>query len=559
MNKKKMKLLTQRQTETIEDAKAKIKKYNCCAIVRPTGFGKTRTLAKFIGDVLEETRDNDYSKLLGRGGVKGKSVLFVYPTEIIRQTMESYEEPDTDVELDEIDEIEYTDSESTESFLYNTNLIKREDKNTRFDGITYSMFRKRVLTNDKDEVIKDIVENYSLIVFDEMHFMGARLVKEALNILKPALDKYKVRYIGATATEIRMDKFNVIQTYFDGNLTYHYDKLDMVRDGLIEKPYYVYTTYYTKALMNYVKKKGSVVPGKQLEDKEALKIVNKIKDMYDVDKILKRNIEKLRDTSGVDISYMKFISFHLTIDDIQKNIDKVRVYFKLAFPDYTIRVHEIYSATKKSNYVVDDVSKLKTLKRQDKTIDLIFSCNMLNYGYHVKDLTGVLMFRHTKSPVIYAQQMGRPITVESDVPAIIFDFVYNLDMAPIYKYFLYDLNYERKEEENTGAGRKKVCEKDDTEYGVVLVDELRDIFDIIKSSSIVGKDVLEKAEMYYYATDEANSKLLKYAISVGELSKVFSCSMEKDFIKHLVSKGLPLQSYDLEKYGPMYNVVKNDI
>lgn len=546
MEKKKIELLTLRQTETMEDVKNKLHKFNCCAIVRPTGFGKTRLLAKFIGELLEETRENDYSKLLGRGGVKGKKVMFVYPTKVISQSMDGYIESDV-----ESDEVEY--DVSSENNL-NYNLIKVKDK-YRFEAVTYSMFRKRILNNGESEV-KYILDNYSLIVFDEMHFMGARLVKEALYNLKPYLDKYKIPYIGATATELRMDKFNVIQEYFDGNMTYRYDMGDMIRDLLICKPLYVFSSYYNKDMNEYIKKYASAIPNKKLSDKEALKLTNKIKVMYNIPAILQRNINKLKDEYNVDISYMKFIAFYLTIDEIEKNIDKVKEYFKVAFPDYNIRIHEIYSVTKNGSKVVDDVSVLNKLKRKDKTIDLIFSCNMLNYGYHVNDLTGVLMFRHTASPVIYAQQMGRPLTVESDVPAIIFDFVYNMNMTPIFKYFLYDLDFEEKEESNSYLGNR-VKNKDYTEYDVVLVDELRDILDMINSSKMVGEDVLERAKYYYYATDENGN--LKYGISIKNLNKVFSCNMDKDFVRYLVKNRLSLHKYDVKDYMEMYNEMKRNM
>ena len=55
--------------ETYEEAMALLKKYKKCAIIRPTGFGKTGILTKII-----------------KGG-KYKKILYLYPADVVRQAV----------------------------------------------------------------------------------------------------------------------------------------------------------------------------------------------------------------------------------------------------------------------------------------------------------------------------------------------------------------------------------------------------------------------------------------------------------------------------------------
>ena len=63
---------------------------------------------------------------------------------------------------------------------------------------------------------------------------------------------------------------------------------------------------------------------------------------------------------------------------------------------------------------------------------------MLTFGYHVADLTGILMFRSTISNIIYTQQVGRCLSVVQDNTTIIFDFVENLHKSSPNSVIMFD-------------------------------------------------------------------------------------------------------------------------
>jgi hypothetical protein len=53
-------------------------------------------------------------------------------------------------------------------------------------------------------------------------------------------------------------------------------------------------------------------------------------------------------------------------------------------------------------------------------------------GYHVSNLTGILMYRGTKSDIIYIQQLGRTLSSGSSDSALVFDVVDNLHRLAAY-------------------------------------------------------------------------------------------------------------------------------
>ena len=75
---------------------------------------------------------------------------------------------------------------------------------------------------------------------------------------------------------------------------------------------------------------------------------------------------------------------------------------------------------------------LKDLKYKKNRVDLIFSVNMLNEGYHIDDLTGIFMYRGTQSDIVYIQQLGRVLSSGSANNGIVFDVVDNLHRKSLY-------------------------------------------------------------------------------------------------------------------------------
>ena len=67
----------------------------------------------------------------------------------------------------------------------------------------------------------------------------------------------------------------------------------------------------------------------------------------------------------------------------------------------------------------DNISDLENMKSISGNVDLIFCCDMLNMGYHVDDVSGIVMMRSTLSDIIYLQKIGRSSSANSNIKPII--------------------------------------------------------------------------------------------------------------------------------------------
>ena len=206
--------------------------------------------------------------------------------------------------------------------------------------------------------------------------------------------------------------------------------------------------------------------------------------LYDCDNRLITNQDKLKEVPSGSLQvperlprYMRFIVFTPSQEDLKsfaKTKDSngaVKVFenmvartyndFHSAFGRYgykvrTTIVSSANSIEKDNVNVIDPTEEMEALiikkrkivteseaeqlfvKKDDLTIDLIFSINMLNVGYHVDSITGLVFKRWTASNQIYYQQLGRCLSSASDIIPVVFDFVNALDdrgiNAPLYTY-----------------------------------------------------------------------------------------------------------------------------
>lgn len=375
---------------TFTDLKEKLNNYGKCCLIRPTGFGKTWTLTGMI---------HDY-----------KRVLYVYPSAAILNTV-------VDVYF------------SDENALSDPDTIELAKEMRHFDHVDMMTYMK-VQGLSKKEI--NSMPEYDLIIFDEAHIMGAKKAKIAI---KKILSKFKGKadIIGATATPNRMDGFDIVDEFFDNVVVFPYTLHDAFQDGLLQKPAYCFCPWDSES----VKKNAIASARDQLFVAGVDLDVAKRRDLQDLIKSsiiqeanilnMDENIKRECDTY-INGTYMKFICFFCDINKINEKGEEVKSWFQKAYPDRTIETYDIHS--KKSEGAID---KIFDLKAKENHIDLIFCVNMINVGYHVNDLSGILMYRGTQSNIIYIQQLGRALSSGSDKPCIVFDVVDNIHRKAIYE------------------------------------------------------------------------------------------------------------------------------
>lgn len=490
------------QRQTWDDLTLYLNSYGKYSMLRPTGFGKTYTCACAcnIGAKLKNG-----TLLLNNGGtlenhklatIYKKKVLFVYTSEILKQTFEEY---------------------------ISNGLIMNGAQRVVFE--TYNSVAKN--WNDKDYLLNELkIQEFGLIIFDEMQRMGAIETAKSLNVAMKLINKLGIYYIGATATPERATGYDVNGTYFkhvneDGSSVYCwgdniYTLSDAINTGLLIPPYYQFITDNEQNIKKYrgelrQTRQSMVQELKTMSADDSSKEVL-LKDIRELERAVIKNSSKIvhdtmmkvydceEYTSSSEVldkaefgsietpeklpKYMRFLVFTPSQAELKQNVKVTNdngdieilgnmvqtTYndFDEAFGRYGYRVrttiissansleknnvklidnyaraefeHEKALATKSKAQLSseDDIELGKAVVPQDKVIDLIFSINMLNVGYHVNNITGLIFKRWTGSNQIYFQQLGRCLSSVSDTIPVVFDYVNVVDSrgitAPLYTY-----------------------------------------------------------------------------------------------------------------------------
>lgn len=381
------------QKKTLDDALSKLQMYHKCAIIRPTGFGKTCILTELI---------SHYTK-----------VLYLYPSAVIRDTVVNryYDNMWDDIAQDYADE----DGNIIDPETIDTYRELRRINNVEL--MTYSKLIR--LTEDEFEEM-----DFDLILFDECHRIGGTKTKIAVSDLlayNPNAD-----IVGATATPTRMDNFDVVSVFFSDIMTYTYTLFHAIENGLLQKPNYCYCTYDLETDL----KEAALEAGEDLSDPVVTEVLrSKLIELSTITN-MHTTIKDVCDNYALDTNYMKFIIFFSSKAHMQEKLDEVTNWFVDAYPDHTISTLKISSANRIES---NNTNKLETLVPQPKHIDLIACIDMLNMGYHVNNLTGIVMYRGTKSSTIFVQQLGRALSAGSNNSAIVFDVVDNLHRKAVYE------------------------------------------------------------------------------------------------------------------------------
>lgn len=380
--------------KTLKDLKKKLNTYGKCCVPRCTGFGKTTMISHMV---------KEYNH-----------VLYLYPTEIIKKTVEKAMAGQSVYEMED----GYIEESSNIEFM------------------TYQML---AVSNTSYERYKDV----DLIVLDECHRVGGEKTSQNLHLLIASCPDAKL--VGLTATPDRSDDFDVVQEFFEGICVYRYTLADAIRDGIIQKPYYCFCSYDFESDL----KESALVTEEKLSEKECKQILKahyiEIAKIHNMENIIK----SVCDSYAQDTSYMKFIVFYSDLQIMSDKHKEVQHWFKLAYPKHKVNMIEVSSRNKETQ----DVSILDDCSYSKNTIDLINCVDMLNMGYHIPDITGIVMMRGTHSSIIYTQQLGRAISSGDSHGKIVFDVVDNIHRKSYYEVLpdgnisrLYDKIESLKEE-----------------------------------------------------------------------------------------------------------------
>ena len=206
----------------------------------------------------------------------------------------------------------------------------------------------------------------------------------------------------------------------------------------------------------------------------------------------------LENADGLDVVFQKYITEksgkYLVFCANKEHMDEMAAHTDEWFGriDEAPHVYQAYSSEPETSkefaeFKADESGHLK----------LLFCIDMLNEGVHVEDISGVILFRPTVSPIIYKQQIGRAMSAGSKINAVILDIVNNIEnlysIGSIEVEMQAAVNYYR----NLGEEKKIISEH------FHIIDEVRDcklLFDELNETLSASWDVMYRCARAYYRT-----------------------------------------------------------
>lgn len=255
------------------------------------------------------------------------------------------------------------------------------------------------------------------IILDEFHRCGAYCWGQGVERLLRAYPDAKV--LGLSATPIRyLDNCrNMAEELFtvDGRFCVASEMTlgEAIVRGILPAPRYVTTMLRVQQeLLRYQKRIDTLVPrGMKEPSQRCLDALHRALSRADgLESIFARWLEKGE-------KYIIFCADWAHVQEIQSYIPG---WFREVDSDpqcYCLYAGKPETEAEYEAFLAD----------QSDHIKLLLCINRLNEGVHVPDVSGVILFRSTSSPILYKQQISRALTAGSTEAPLILDIVNNFD------------------------------------------------------------------------------------------------------------------------------------
>ncbi len=344
-------------------------------------------------------------------------------------------------------------------------------------NITFYTYAKLVLLTEEE--LAEIRPDY--IILDEFHRCGAEIWGQGVARL---LEMYKyIPVLGLSATNIRYldNQRDMADELFDGNIASEMTLGEAIVRGILNPPTYITSIYayqkdYEKLKVRTLKAKSQAVRDKAEKILENLH--QALENAEGLDEIFEKHI---KDTKG------KYLVFCANLAHMKKMKTNVKKWFGNI--DKSPHIYTVYS---------DDSATEQAFKdfKQDNSdhLKLLFCIDMLNEGIHVEDVSGVILFRPTVSPIVYKQQTGRALSASKSKEPVIFDIVNNIEN-------LYSIGTVQKEmQDAVSYYRDRGNAEEIVNEHFHIIDEVHDakrLFDELNETLTASWEIMfEKAAQY---------------------------------------------------------------
>ena len=301
---------------------------------------------------------------------------------------------------------------SPSRYIYQTQLENLAETSDGYQPENVKFYTYAKLMNVSEDEIAAIKPDY--IILDEFHRCGAEQWGRGVQRLLSAYPEAKL--LGLSATNVRYldNQRDMADEMFNGNVASEMTLGEAIVRGILNAPTYVLSVFAYQ--QDYDRLKSRVRRAKSKATRDAA-------EQYL--EALRRALEQADGLDAIFDKYMtdragKYLVFCASAEHMREMMDHVDEWFGKI--DAAPHVYSAYSddpATSKAfrDFKADDSKHLK----------LLFCIDMLNEGIHVEDVSGVILFRPTVSPIIYKQQIGRALSASKAKEPVIFDIVNNIE------------------------------------------------------------------------------------------------------------------------------------
>lgn len=328
-----------------------------------------------------------------------------------------------------------------------TTILHDVKKNILAEGMMMSDFPEltRITYAKLARLTDEEIEKLSadIIILDEFHHCGAP--EWGRGVEKLLQRNTEARVLGLSATPLRYTDGlrDMADELFENNIASEMTLEDAIENGILPEASYVSTVY------GYVKEFDDMqanIDKIKDEDKreEAQGLLNTLKDKLDENT---QNLPELL-SEYMKNKHGKYIIFCRNIDDMNEKMEQAQTMFESVNSNITIR--GVSSQIRISEEILKDFEQ----DSNEGTLKLLYAVDMLNEGYHINDLDGVIMMRPTFSPTIYTQQLGRALTVGGSKKPVVIDLVNNFDSCKIIEDFAERMRQYKENDETEKSGQK---------------------------------------------------------------------------------------------------------
>ena len=286
--------------------------------------------------------------------------------------------------------------------------------------ITYS-YLSRIKNMSYDGVESLGLTGLGLVVFDEVHHIDAPVWVQGFK----QLERYNpnCKFLGLTATPTRYldGGVNVAKKHFDGNELEILTLTQAIKDGIFARPIYVTALY---DIDNILSELELDITKSSLSDEAKRALYSKlarVKIDWEKQGGIPDILERYINTYLVDVDNLKFPVFMQNISELERYKPIVEQWFKKSGLRLNVNSYVLYSGCGQGDEEVLNAFQVE----HKNSVDLLFVVNKLNEGVHLDYTSGVIILRHTISPNLHYQIIGRAFKSGMSRSPIIFDFVNN--------------------------------------------------------------------------------------------------------------------------------------